>query len=122
MKRSTSLMRRRHQHHMLHKARKPLKAVDLNKKKREIISATINGVVESWENNYSGTVATDPVVITATMNGQVVSWTNNWHGPSTTSPAPPASTSPSPAALHALVAGSPAAAQPAKASTFYPML
>jgi hypothetical protein len=117
-KRSTSLTRRRHQHHMLHKARKPQKAVDLDEEKREVISATINGVVQSWENNYSGSLATGPTIVTATVNGQVVTWADNWHGPSTTSPAPPVSTSPSPVVLQALVNANPAVTQPARASEF----
>ena len=66
--------------------------------KRQMVTATIDGQVVSWENNYFGTpsgqAAKDtPVEVTATIDGQGVSWTNNWFGDSTDAPAPSASTS-----------------------------
>jgi hypothetical protein len=70
--------------HSLHKA-------EIHKHKRKIISATIDGQVASWKNNYFGPSANaapaDPKkadMVTATIDGQVVSWVNNWFGPAPT--------------------------------------
>lgn len=57
------------------------------------MTATIDGEVVSWENNWFGpsaTTAPQPVgdengdMVFATIDGQLVSWKNNYHGPSTT--------------------------------------
>jgi hypothetical protein len=55
------------------------------------ISATIDGQVVSWQNNWPGDKAASPpaaspssVWVTATIDGQVVSWVNNWFGSSST--------------------------------------
>jgi hypothetical protein len=53
------------------------------------VTATIDGQVVSWINNWlgetaipSGTASVTPSVqmVTATIDGQVVSWPNNWFG------------------------------------------
>ncbi|KAG9230175.1 putative TOS1-like glycosyl hydrolase-domain-containing protein [Amylocarpus encephaloides] len=89
-KRLSSLHRRnqghQHQHQHLHNAQKRKDTWHANEE-REIISATIDGVVVSWEINYSGdggSHATAPQIVTATIDGQVVSWTNNWFGTTAT--------------------------------------
>jgi len=58
----------------------------VSENKRQEISATIDGQVVSWENNWFGhanaktTGTLDKQIVTATIDGQVVSWTNNWSG------------------------------------------
>lgn len=47
------------------------------------ITATVNGDVVSWMNQYDGEAAC-AVPVTATIDGVVVSWINNYCGPSTT--------------------------------------
>jgi hypothetical protein len=107
---------------MIHNARDPQKTVEEDKEKRQIISATIDGIVVSWLNNYSGSTTrpgatATPQIVTATINGEVVSWTNNWFGPSTTS-----STRTSTATSYATAIATPAAIQLAKASLFCQLL
>jgi hypothetical protein len=64
-----------------------------------MVTATIDGQVVSWLNNWHPDSTTAPapiqpvaiasqVMVTATIDGQVVSWVNDWHpGVSTSVPA-----------------------------------
>jgi hypothetical protein len=57
------------------------------------VTATIDGEVVSWINNWFGETVTLPATasspwITATIDGQVVSWPNNNGGSPTTTPEP----------------------------------
>jgi len=75
-----SIHERRHFHAQRHVQKRAL---------GDWITATINGQVVSWKNNYDGssaamTTQANAPVITATVNGEVVSWTNNYGGASAT--------------------------------------
>ncbi|KAF7902776.1 hypothetical protein EAF00_002679 [Botryotinia globosa] len=73
--------RRRHLQHINKHAR-------AGNQKRDKIHATIDGQLVSWDDNYptAGLDASngDPKTVTATINGEIQTWINNWFGPSTT--------------------------------------
>ncbi|TVY44898.1 Protein TOS1 [Lachnellula occidentalis] len=74
---------RSHRHQHMHN--RPVKKEEGHVEKREMISATIGGEIQNWENNWSGSSSgVDPSTlwVTATIDGQVVSWLNNWFGTS----------------------------------------
>ncbi|CZR55288.1 related to TOS1 Target of SBF [Phialocephala subalpina] len=88
-----------HQHRHVHKGvsghghgHNHIEAKEVND--RQEVSATIDGKVVSWGNNYFGPSSTpaSEVMVTATIDGQIVSWTNNWFGSSTTAPTSQAAT------------------------------
>lgn len=95
-KRHTSRLQRRghlHQHQRVHN-----KGSSHKVEKRQEVSATIDGQVVSWQNNWFGDkvvsapdASTSQVMVTATIDGQVVSWTNNYFGEYSAAPgvAPP---------------------------------
>ncbi|TAQ87470.1 hypothetical protein B7494_g4209 [Chlorociboria aeruginascens] len=64
--------------------------------KKQEITATIDGQVVSWENNWFGkpvaSVTSSPVMVTATIDGQVVSWENNWFGDTVANGSPTSAT------------------------------
>lgn len=78
---------------------------------RQVVTATIDGKVATWNNNYFGPSSVTPVIVTATIDGKVESWTNDWFSPSTTlttvisstSTAVPIPTSTTSAAVKAMV-------------------
>lgn len=56
-------------------------------RRRSEVTATIDGKVVSWVNNYFGPpTETDngPATVTATIDGKVEKWLNNWFGPKKT--------------------------------------
>ena len=62
----------------------------VHKSKRAVgdtVTATIDGSVVSWINQYDGS-APCSVPVTATIDGSVVSWTNDYCGPSTAGSVP----------------------------------
>ncbi|KND91419.1 Protein TOS1 [Tolypocladium ophioglossoides CBS 100239] len=89
-----------------------------HQKKADMVTATIDGKVVSWQNNWFGPPTTTPApvkadmitatidgkvvswekntMVTATIDGKVVSWENNWFGPSTKAPAPTVTPPPAP--------------------------
>jgi hypothetical protein len=84
--------RHNHQHEAFHKREN--NGVVHGKEKRQEVTATIDGQVVSWENNWFGPPATTLTAsstssessvewVTATIDGKVVSWINNYFGPPT---------------------------------------
>ena len=74
------------------------------------VTATIDGQVVSWTNNYPGAptsagaaVAAGSDWVTATIDGQIVSWVNNWPGSAAATPAPTSA----PAAASAMTTAAP---------------
>ncbi|KUJ24321.1 uncharacterized protein LY89DRAFT_572863 [Mollisia scopiformis] len=90
-------------------------------KVRQEISATIDGQVVSWGNNYFGpsSVLADEgkqVMVTATIDGQVVSWVNNWFGSTQAATTVPTQAAPvAPVGNPAPVVQTPSQSQPVQA-------
>ncbi|TVY80728.1 putative serine-rich protein P23A10.11c [Lachnellula suecica] len=88
--------RRGHAHQRMHNHNHLVKKEEVyQEEKRQVISATIDGQVVSWDNNWFGEktpstpgVSPPAVWVTATIDGQVVSWVNNWFGDSSTTANP----------------------------------
>ncbi|TVY24062.1 PGA52-like protein [Lachnellula hyalina] len=96
-RRAPGMQGRGHFHRHQHMHNLPIRNVEGHKEKRKMISATIDGENQDWENNWSGSSAgIDPstVWVTATIDGQIVSWLNNWFGSSSGIPATASSTPP----------------------------
>ncbi|KAG0651197.1 Allergen Asp [Hyphodiscus hymeniophilus] len=85
-----------HQHNAFHKRADDNHMIH-GEYQRQEISATINGEVVSWENNWFGPGVTPTAIgfasstssvqwVTATIDNEVVSWVNDWFGPSTSAP------------------------------------
>jgi hypothetical protein len=74
-----------HAHEHLHHARAPSPAKE-ERGLGDFVTATINGIVQSWANDFAGgnaPAATAPAggdVVTATINGVVQTWVNNYNG------------------------------------------
>ncbi|PMD38099.1 hypothetical protein L207DRAFT_61110 [Hyaloscypha variabilis F] len=105
--RDTNVHQRAHQHvHSRLHAQENARSQD----KRQEVTATIDGQVVHWVNDYFGPSASScipPAMVTATVDGQVQTWVNNWFGggaaPTCTpseapapAPAPPAAHTPAP--------------------------
>jgi hypothetical protein len=81
-----------HRHQQLHN-RVEAKGPVAEEQKRQEVTATIDGKVVSWQNNWFGessvaapashtSAEAAPQEVTATIDGQVVSWQTNWFGES----------------------------------------
>jgi len=75
-----------HAHEHLHHARVP-SPVKEERGLGDAVIATINGVVQSWANDFAGGAAAAPTaaaagadIVTATINGVVQTWANNYGG------------------------------------------
>ncbi|CAG8953071.1 hypothetical protein HYFRA_00003266 [Hymenoscyphus fraxineus] len=75
---------KRHRHQIIHQARVNNPIVE----RQEVVTATIDGRVVSWINQYTGGPGGDGPkatnqIVTATIDGVVQTWVNNWFGEST---------------------------------------
>ncbi|KAH8787427.1 putative TOS1-like glycosyl hydrolase-domain-containing protein [Hyaloscypha sp. PMI_1271] len=119
--RDTNVHQRAHQH--VHNRLQAKHHVHAQNKRQEEVTATIDGQIVHWVNNYPGpspSTCVPPAMVTATIDGQVQTWVNNWFGggpaptctPSDTpAPAPGAAHNPAPQS-----AAQPPAPAPAKPS------
>lgn len=91
-------VQRGHQHGHQHAHGKFRKHVENHRRKSgeakravgDLVTATMDGKVVSWINQYDGS-APCAVPVTATIDGSVISWTNGYCGPSTAE-SPPSTT------------------------------
>jgi hypothetical protein len=80
-----------HAHEHLHHARVP-GPVKEERGLGDAVVATINGVVQSWINDFAGGAAAAPTaaagadIVTATINGVVQTWANNYGGAAAAAP------------------------------------
>ncbi|KAI9648242.1 target of Sbf [Ciborinia camelliae] len=110
-KRQGSTARRRRYHQHLDKHAKA------GNKKRDKIYATIDGQLVSWDDNSPTPAANvndgAAKMVTATINGEIQTWVNNWFGPSISTAISQASTAVSPV----ISQGAAATVKPQKTST-----
>src|ERR1700753_969175 len=79
--RDSNVHQRAHQH--VHNRLQAKHNVHGHNKRQDEVTATIDGQVVHWVNNYVGPSPSScipPAIVTATIDGQVQTWDNNWFG------------------------------------------